>query len=87
MTRVTRSIPNDATIGFAITHPVALPSPSVLTMLTITRPTTSSIMAAPIRMVPVRDFCMLAELRMAKVVPKLVEQSAAPAEKAASGVG
>lgn len=74
-------------MGVAILQPVALPSPSVLTMLTITRPTTSSIMAAPMRIVPVLDFCIPAELKMAKVVPKLVEHNAAPAENAASGVG
>ena len=85
--RVTRRRPKLATIGLAIGHPPVPPLPSVVTMLTMTRPTTSSIIAAPTRRTPRRERCILADERMAKVVPKEVEHKEAPAENAAKGVG
>ncbi|KAB8304481.1 hypothetical protein EYC80_003872 [Monilinia laxa] len=56
-------------------------------MFTMTSSTTSSIIAAPTSITPTLVCCMLAEERIANVVPKDVEHSDAPAEKAASGVG
>lgn len=84
---VTRSIPKLATIGRAIGQGALFPLPRVVTILTIARPTTSSIMAAPTSTTPALVFCMPADERIAKVVPKDVEQSEAPAENAARGVG
>ena len=52
----------------------------------ITKPTTSSIIAALASTVPSRVAVNLLELRTVKVVPRLVEQSAAPAAKACNGV-
>jgi hypothetical protein len=53
---------------------------------TITRPTTSSIIAALVRTTPSRDDASPLEARTAKVVPRLVEHSAAPAAKACTGM-
>lgn len=83
----TRSKPKLDTIGLAMAHPPVSPLPSVVTILTMTRPTMSSIMAAPTRMTPTRLFCKLAEERIANVVPRDVEHSDAPAENAANGLG
>jgi hypothetical protein len=56
--------------------------PSLEITETMTRPTTSSIMAALVRTVPSRVFVRPLVPRMVKVVPRLVEHSAAPAAKA-----
>jgi hypothetical protein len=53
---------------------------------TITSPTTSSIIAALLNTVPSLVLDNPLVLRIVKVVPRLVEQSAAPAAKAWSGV-
>lgn len=53
---------------------------------TITRPTTSSSIAAVLRTTPILVFTNPLVLRTANVVPRLVEQSAAPAAKAWRGV-
>lgn len=53
---------------------------------TMTRPTTSSIMAALVRTTPKRDLVSPLVVSTVKVVPKLVEQSAAPAANACNGV-
>lgn len=49
---------------------------------TMTRPTTSSIIAALVRTTPRREVASPLELRTVNVVPRLVEHSAAPAAKA-----
>ncbi|CAL3972239.1 unnamed protein product [Diplocarpon coronariae] len=79
--------PKLATIGRAIGQPPVPPDPSVVTTLTITSPTTSSIIAAPTSTTPTFVLCNPAEDRIANVVPREVEQSEAPAENAASGLG
>ncbi|APA09671.1 hypothetical protein sscle_05g044410 [Sclerotinia sclerotiorum 1980 UF-70] len=81
------SKPKLATIGLAIGHPPMSPLPRVVTMFTITRPTTSSIMAAPTSITPTLACHISAEERIANVVHKDAEHSEAPAEKAARGVG
>lgn len=53
---------------------------------TMTRPTTSSIIAAPVRTTPSLVLTKPVVDRMVNVVPRLVEQSAAPAAKACSVV-
>ena len=53
---------------------------------TITKPTTSSIIAALVRTTPRREAERPLEPRTVNVVPKLVEHNAAPAAKACSGV-
>ena len=53
---------------------------------TMTRPTTSSIMAALVKTTPRRDLVRPLVDRTVKVVPRLVEHRAAPAEKAWRGV-
>jgi hypothetical protein len=85
--RTTSNKPKLDTIGLAIAHPLVPPLPRAVTMLTMTRPTTSSIMAAPTRTTPTRVLCKLAEDRIANVVPRDVEHREAPAEKAANGLG
>src|SRR5450756_775317 len=85
--KVTSNRPKLATIGLAIGQPPVPPSPRVVTILTITSPTTSSIMAAPTSTTPTRVCCIPAEDKIANVVPKEVEHSEAPAEKPASGLG
>ena len=85
--RITSNNPELDTIGLAIAQPLVLPLPSAVTMLTMTRPTTSSIMAAPIRTTPTRVFCRPADDIIANVVPRDVEHSEAPAENAAKGLG
>jgi hypothetical protein len=52
----------------------------------MTRPTTSSIIAAVVKTVPRRVADKPLVLRTVKVVPRLVEHSAAPAAKACTGV-
>jgi hypothetical protein len=53
---------------------------------TITKPTTSSIMAALVSTTPRREEERPLALSTVKVVPRLVEQRAAPAAKAWRGV-
>jgi hypothetical protein len=53
---------------------------------TITKPTTSSIIAALVRTTPRREAERPLEPRTVNVVPRLVEHNAAPAAKACSGV-
>jgi hypothetical protein len=52
----------------------------------MTSPTTSSIMAALVRTTPSLEVESPLEARTVKVVPRLVEHSAAPAAKACTGV-
>lgn len=61
-------------------------SPRLEMTCTMTRPTTSSIIAAVVKTVPRRVADKPLVLRIVKVVPRLVEQSAAPAAKACTGV-
>lgn len=59
--------------------------PKLLMTCTMTKPTTSSIIAALVRTTPRREVERPLEPRTVKVVPKEVEQSAAPAAKACNG--
>lgn len=61
-------------------------SPRLEMTSTMTSPTTSSSIAAVVRTVPSRVADNPVVLKIVKVVPKLVEQSAAPAAKACMGV-
>ena len=75
--------PIDTPIGRAIVSASTVPEREEMT-LTMTRPTTSSIMAAVTRTVPTRVDVKLAAERMAKVVPNDVDDNAAPAANAIS---
>ena len=84
---ITRTSPIETAIGLTTT--IALkPLVSILRLLitcTMTRPTTSSSMAALERTVPSRLSINPLVLRTVNVVPKLVEHSAAPAANACNG--
>ena len=62
------------------------PEPRLDTIWTITRPTTSSIIAAVVSTLPRRVDTKLLVPRTVNVVPRLVEHSAAPAAKDCIGV-
>ena len=61
-------------------------SPRLEMIGTMIRPKTSSIIAAVVRTTPKRVFVKSLVVRMVKVVPRLVEQSADPAANACSAV-
>lgn len=60
--------------------------PRFIITWTMTRPTTSSIIAAPVSTTPSLVLARSVVDRMVNVVPRLVEQRAAPAAKACKGV-
>lgn len=76
----------DTITGLTTVTAVKSDDPRFVMTCTMTRPTTSSIIAALVSTVPRRVADRPLVLRMVKVVPKLVEQSAAPAAKACNGV-
>jgi hypothetical protein len=77
---------SDTTTGLTTVTALMLPPPRFEMTCTITRPTTSSIIAALVRTIPSLECERPLEARTVKVVPKLVEHRAAPAAKAWRGV-
>jgi hypothetical protein len=86
VTGATTANARETRIGRTTVTGLMLPPPRFDMTWTITRPTTSSIMAALVKTTPSREDDNPLAASTVKVVPRLVEQSAAPAAKAWRGV-